>query len=124
MARRRQSTPEQRLAFGVALKEAAEAAGVGTTTSFAAFLSENGVEAGQTTVSDWFRGNRGEPSRLDVLVIEELLGLPAGTLSSRLGWVPVGTEIDDIEAAILADPLLSPAHADALIVMLRTFRQQ
>lgn len=124
MSRSRQSTPEQRLAFGVALKEAAEAAGVGTTTALAALLAENGIKAGQTTVSVWFRGGDGEPSRLQVLQIEELLGLPAGTLSSRLGWVPVDSEIDDIEAAILADPLLSPAHADALIVMLRTFRQQ
>ena len=108
----------------MALKEAAEAAGVGTTTAFAAFLTENDIEAGQSTVSDWFRGTRGEPSRLEVLRMEELLSVPVGMLSSRLGWIPVGTEIDDLEAAILADPLLSPAHADALIVMLRTFRQQ
>lgn len=124
MSRSRQSTPEQRLAFGVALKEAAEAAGVGTTTAFAAYLTENGIKAGQTTVSVWFRGGEGEPSRPQLLQIEELLGLEPGTLSSRLGWVPVGTEIDDIEAALLSDPLLSPAHADAMIVMLRTFRQQ
>lgn len=124
MARSRQSTPEQRLAFGVALKEAAEAAGVGTQLALAAYLSENGVKVAQTTVSQWYRGGEGEPSRPQLLLIEELLGVPTGTLSSRLGWIPVGTEIDDIEAAILSDPLLSPAHADALIVMLRTFREQ
>jgi len=123
MARSKQSTPEQRLSFGVALKEAAEAAGVGTQLALAAYLSENGVKVAQTTVSQWFRGGEGEPSRPQLLVIEELLGLPAGTLSSRLGWVPVGSEIDDIEAAILADSRFSPAHADAIIVMMRTFRQ-
>lgn len=124
MTRSRQSTPEQRVAFGVALKEAAEAAGVGSTTALSTFLTDNGVKVGQSTVSQWFRGAEGEPSRLQVLEIEQLLDLPAGTLSCRLGWVPVGSEIDDIEAAILTDPSLSPAHADALIVMLRTFRKQ
>lgn len=108
----------------MALKEAAEAAGVGTQLALAAYLSENGVKVAQTTVSQWYRGGEGEPSRPQLLLIEELLGVPTGTLSSRLGWIPVGTEIDDIEAAILSDPLLSPAHADALIVMLRTFREQ
>ena len=124
MARSRQSTPEQRLAFGVALKEAAEAAGVGTTSAFAAYLTENGIKAGQTTVSVWFRGGEGEPSRPQLLQIEELLGLPAGTLSSRLGWVPVGSEIDDIEAAVLADPRYSPSNADAIIAIMRTLRQE
>lgn len=124
MTRSRQSTPEQRVAFGIALKEAAEAAGVGSTTALSAYLTENGVKVGQSTVSQWYRGNEGEPSRLQVLEIEQLLNLPAGTLSSRLGWVPVASEIDNIEAAILTDPDISPAHADALIVMLRTFRKQ
>ena len=124
MTRRRQSTREQRVAFGIALKEAAEAAGLGASTTLSKYLIENGVQAGQATVSEWFRGAGGEPSRLQVLEIEQLLDLPAGTLSSRLGWVPVGSEIDDIEAAILSSPDLSPAHADALIVMLRTFRKQ
>lgn len=123
MARSRQSTPEQRLAFGVALKEAAEAAGVGTTTAFAAFLNENGIDVGQTTVSSWFRGVN-EPSRPTLTIIEDLFDLQAGELSCRLGWVPVGSDIDDIEAAILADARYSPAHADAIIAMLRTFRQE
>lgn len=122
MARSRQSTPEQRLAFGVALKEAAEAAGVGTTTALAAFLNENGIESGQTTISQWFRG-ASEPSRPTLVAIEDLLNLEPGVLSSRLGWVPVGSDINDIEAAILADDAYSPGQADALIAMLRTFRQ-
>lgn len=122
MARSRQSTPEQRLAFGVALKEAAQAAGVGTTTALAAYLTENDVQTGQTTVSSWFRG-KDEPPRPTLVAIEELLGLEPGELSCRLGWLPVGSHIDDIEAAILADPRYTPAHADAIIAMLRTFRQ-
>ena len=124
MTRSRQSTPEQRVAFGMALKEAAEAAGVGTTTALSAYLTANGLKASQTTISQWFRGNEGEPSRPQVLQIEELLDLPVGTLSSRLGWVPVGANVDDAEAAVLADPRYSPAKADAIIAIMRTLREQ
>lgn len=123
MARSRQSTPEQRVAFGIALKEAAEAAGVGSSVKLAAYLTDNDVPVSQTTVSGWFRGAEGEPSRPALLAIEELLAVEPGTLSSRLGWVPVASSIDDVEAAILADDRLTPQHADAVIAMLRTFRQ-
>ena len=123
MARSRQSTPEQREAFGTALKEAAEAAGVGSSIRLAAYLTEHGHEVTQTTVATWMRGAN-EPERPTVLVIEELLGLEPGALSCRLGWVPVGIELDDAERAILADDRLSPQHADAIIAMLRTFREQ
>lgn len=123
MARSRQSTPEQRIAFGLALKEAAERAGVGTTTGFAAFLTAHGHPVTQTTAGAWFRGVEGEPARPVVLLIEELLDLAPGTLSRRLGWVPVGVDLDDTEAAILTDESLSGDQRHALVTMLRTFRQ-
>ncbi len=123
MARSRQSTPEQRVAFGLALKEAAEGAGVGTTTGFAAYLTAHGHPITQTTVGAWFRGAEGEPSRPTVMLIEELLDLEPGTLSRCLGWVPVGTSVDNTEAAILTDESISGEHRHALVTMLRTFRQ-
>lgn len=123
MARSRQSTPEQRVAFGLALKEAAERAGVGTTTGLAALLTAHGHRVTQTTVGAWFRAAEGEPNRPTVLLIEELLDLAPGSLSSRLGWVPVGVDIDSTEAAILADESISGEHRNALVTMLRTFRQ-
>lgn len=122
MARSRQSTPEQREAFGVALREAAENAGHGSSIQLATFLTMHGHKVTQTAVAGWMRGST-EPERPTVLLVEELLGLTPGALSCRLGWVPVGSSIDDIEAAILSDPGLTPAHADALVTMLRTFRQ-
>lgn len=123
MARSRQSTDEQRVAFGRALKAAAEAAGVGTSVKLAEYLTDNGHKVSQPTVAGWFRGDEGEPSRPVLLLIEELLDLQPGELSCRLGWVPVGTEIDDLEAAILADPGLSPEDARTVLIVLRSVRK-
>lgn len=111
------------MAFGVALKEAAEAAGVGSSVLLAAHLTDHGHQVTQPTVASWMRGAI-EPERPTVLVIEELLGLKAGELSCRLGWLPIEAAVPSVELGILADPDITPAQADAVIAMLRAFREQ
>lgn len=114
---------EQRIAFGTALKAACEKAGISSQIRLAEVLTEAGAPFAQTTCGTWFRGEA-EPSRSAVLLLEELTGCAPGELSRHLGWVPLeAVDFPTAEAAILADPDLTPSNARALIAALRAMKE-
>ena len=124
MARFHESTDEQREAFGAALKDACEWAGIGSSSKLAVALAEAGSSYSQTMCAGWFRGSS-EPRRDVVQLLEQLTDVAPGGLSRHLGWLPLdAASFPDAEMAILADPDLTPTQANAIIVMLRAMKQQ
>jgi hypothetical protein len=117
------SSPEQRKAFGAAVSGALTDAGLRVSALFPVAGSKE-PESARRAANDWLSGSR-EPSRPQVIAIEELVGVEPGGLSRHLGWLPVGAPaIADTELAILADPGLKPIEAKAVIAVLRSFKVQ
>ncbi len=117
------STLEQRKAFGAAISGALTDADLRISALFPIAGSDK-AESARRAANDWLSGKR-EPSRPQVLAIEELVGVEPGALSRHLGWLPLGAPaIADTELAILADPGLKPIEAKAVIAVLRSFKVQ
>jgi hypothetical protein len=117
------STTEQRIAFGAAVSGALTDADLRVSALFPIAGSDK-TESARRAANSWLSGQR-EPSRPQVLAIEELVGVQPGELSRHLGWLPVGAPaIADTELAILADPGLKPIEAKAVIAVLRSFKVQ
>lgn len=115
------STTEQRKAFGAAVSDALTNAGLRISALFPIAGSDK-PESARRAVNDWLSGKR-EPSRPQTVAIEELVGVQPGELSRHLGWLPIGAPpIADAELAILADPGLKPIEAKAVIAVLRSFK--
>ena len=116
----RNSSQEQRESFGRALAQAIVAAGIdhGPLGSQITGASE---ASARKSVYYWIIG-KSEPSRPQVLMLEELLGLTPGALSCHLGWVPAGAGGSSLDVAITLDPSLTDAQRQALLQILRTFR--
>lgn len=105
MARPRHADDRQLAAFAHAL--ASHLTGTHDTANLARSL---GVD--RATVYNWRDGKR-EPERSQVFAIETALGLPAGSLSHLLGYLPVGAY--SVEQAITSDPDLSASAKRALL---------
>jgi hypothetical protein len=116
----RNSTDEQRKAFGEALLFAISASGL-ELGALAAQITGANVDTARKNMKAWTSGER-EPSRPQVLMLEELLGLTPGALSCHLGWVPAGAGGSSLDVAITLDPSLTDAQRQALLQILRTFR--
>lgn len=124
MAKTHESSEEQRVAFGAALRGACERAGFGSSVKLAAKLAEVGSPYSQTLCAAWMRGES-EPRRDVLSLIEQLTGSMPGELSRHLGWLPLDAgSFPDAESAILADPGLDPRDANSLIITLRALKQQ
>lgn len=108
-------TPDDREArFARAFRDTLEQVGL-TQTRFAELM-----EVGQSTVSQWVNG-RVTPRPLEIFEIEHALGLPGGTLSQHLGFVPVGVTSDraGFAATVRDDPLLMPEEKSGLLAYYR-----
>lgn len=123
MGRHSNISSAERKAFGVAL-EVAMAAG---QIRSGAELHRRGVLAGidksQSSFVTWTRGES-EPSRPEVLILEQICGVEPGYLSRHLGWVPVGVSEDTtIEQLILSDRDLTDANKAVLLGLLEQLRR-
>lgn len=123
MGRHSNTSSEQRKAFGVALEVAMAAAQIRS----GAELHRRGVLAGidksQSSFVTWSRGES-EPSRPEVLILEEICGVEPGDLSRHLGWVPVGVSKDiTVEQLILADRDLTDASKTIVLALLEKLRR-
>jgi hypothetical protein len=117
----RNSTAEQRAAFGHALIEAAAIASV-DLDELLAIASKSKIDSAKKVVYHWRTGER-EPSRPQVEELERLLKLSPGSLSRHLGWVPLeAAESEGIELAILRNETLTEGQKQALLQILATFR--
>jgi hypothetical protein len=124
MAKHHESSEEQRIAFGAALKDACERSGFGSSVKLAAKLAESDCPHDQTLCAGWFRGGN-EPRRDVVQLLEEITGTAPGGLSRHLGWLPLNAgSFPDAETAILSDPGLDPSEAKALVAALRSMKQK
>jgi hypothetical protein len=123
MARHSNTSDEQRKAFGVALEAAMTAADIRS----AADLHRRGILAGmektQSSFAHWLRG-QSEPSRPEVLTLEEICEVEPGYLSRHLGWIPVAADPETtVEQLILADPDLTDASRTILLALLEKLRR-
>ena len=122
MARHSNTTSGQRKAFGVALEVAMAAAEIRSVAE----LHRQGVEAGIDKTAGsfvtWTRGGS-EPSRPEVLILEEICGVEPGTFSRHLGWIPIEatTEVT-IEQAVLAEARISDANKTILLALVSQLR--
>lgn len=123
MARHTNTSSDQRKAFGVALETAMAAAQIRS----AAELHRRGIAAGiDKTASSFITWARGEsePSRPEVLTLEEICEVEPGHLSRHLGWVPVGVDADTtVEQLILADRDLTDASKSIILALLEKLRR-
>jgi hypothetical protein len=116
MARHENGGPEQRRGFGEALAAIMQRRGIKSIAELARRGRGAGIDKKEETFGTWVRGTS-EPSRHEVLILEEILETRPGALSRWLGWVPVGVgEIPSIEDAIIADDRLS---VDDRIILLK-----
>jgi transcriptional regulator with XRE-family HTH domain len=102
-------TDEQRRAFVEALE------GELTTANRKTVAAR--LEVTKSQVSRWSKG-RDVPAPDQVFAIEEALELPPGSLSRKLGYLPVGSS--SVLAAVDADPKLSPKARRLLEVTYRS----
>jgi transcriptional regulator with XRE-family HTH domain len=74
----------------------------------------------QPNVSSW-EGERWTPDPQMCAALEVALEVPAGHLCRHLGYIPAGAAPlpPDVPAAIAADPLLSDADREVLLVLYR-----
>jgi len=122
MAKTSNTTEEQRAAFGAALRAAMVSAGIKTPAELTRRARSVGIDRTGETVNTWTRG--AEPSRIEVLALEVLLGVEPGHLSRHLGWVPVDVDTSvTIEQLILAEPDLTDAQKQALLTLLESMRK-
>jgi transcriptional regulator with XRE-family HTH domain len=115
------TTPEQRKAFGEALKEVLDHAGMsGRGLAGALGLSP-------TAVSKWLRG-RTTPSPETVAHAERVLDLDPGALSSALGYVileaSTNRQAPSVVKAVEADPRLGPKERTVLLTVYRELVRQ
>ena len=92
MGRQSNTSDEQRKAFSVALKAAMAAAGIESAAQLHRRALVAGVDKTASAVGHWTTGYS-EPSRPEVLVIEEICEVEPGHLSRHLGWIPVGINL-------------------------------
>lgn len=82
-----------------------------------------GVDKTASAVGHWTTGFS-EPSRPEVLVIEEICEVEPGHLSRHLGWIPVGINYETtIEQLILADRDLTDANKATLLGLIEQLRR-
>jgi transcriptional regulator with XRE-family HTH domain len=115
------ATPEQREAFGKALQQALDDAGMsGRGLAGALGLSP-------TAVSKWLRG-RTTPSPDTVARAERVLKTSPGALSSALGYVILEASADrrapSVAEAVKADPRLGPKERAVLLTVYRELIRQ
>lgn len=123
MARHSNTSSAQRKAFGVALETAMAAAQIRSAAELHRRGSAAGIDKTQSAFTQWTRG-ASEPSRPEVLVLEQICGVEPGHLSRHLGWVPVGvSEETSIEQLILADRDLTDANKATLLGLLEQLRR-
>jgi transcriptional regulator with XRE-family HTH domain len=79
----------------------------------------------QGTISTWRTGNA-KPQPDGVFAVERALGLPGGSLSKHLGYLPVDadTQAVDVISAIEADPVLDDMQRDMLIGLYERARKR
>jgi len=122
MARHMNTSSEQRLAFGLALEAAMAAAEIQSTAELHRRGILAGMEKTQSSFAHWIRGES-EPSRPEVLTLEEICDVEPGTLSRHLGWIPLEASTDvTIEEAVLADPSINAANKAILLGLITQLR--
>lgn len=96
-------SPSQLVEFGIALRKARERAGLAQRALGAAVAAGEGLDEPITgaAVGLWERG-AAEPGRDRIAVIENVLGLRAGTLTARLGYTPLGGEVEAVDLRSIA----------------------
>lgn len=104
-------------AFARALAEARRRAGL----SQSEIENRTGGLVGQNTVSLWEDGRRPQKPA-QVFAVERALGLPPGSLSAYLGYLPTELYRVGIEAAIALDDTLDERARQSLLDMLNRFR--
>lgn len=87
MAPRTDSTPEQRQAFALALTHLIDENGITRKALAERLAAEYAEPVDASTVSNWCNAKH-EPRRIQVLALEHLLQVPAGTLTQLLGYTP------------------------------------
>jgi hypothetical protein len=123
VGRQSNTSDEQRKAFSVALKAAMAAAGIESAAQLHRRALVAGVDKTASAVGHWTTGYS-EPSRPEVLVIEEICEVEPGHLSRHLGWIPVGINYETtIEQLILADRDLTDANKATLLGLIEQLRR-
>lgn len=103
-------TDEQREAFQSALSAELSTAGRKAVIER--------LDISRALLSGWSTGKEGPPRPDQIFEIEDALGLPGGTLSRHLGYVPVGAS--SVPSAIDSDPKLIPSARKHLEAVYRT----
>ncbi len=105
---------ERKRRFGAAMHAARSAARMSQTDLADALKST------QANISNYERG-RNAPDPATCFAIEEALGLPAGSLSHHLGYIPARVETVPctIARAVAEDERLDDIKRDALLTMYR-----
>lgn len=123
MARHSNTSSAQRKAFGVALETAMAAAQIRSSAELYRRGTAAGIDKTQSAFTQWARGVS-EPSRPEVLILEQICDVEPGHLSRHLGWVPVGvSEETTIEQLILTDRDLTDANKATLLGLLEQLRR-
>ena len=123
MARQTNTTDQQRKAFSVALKAALAAAGVESAAQLHRRALVAGVDKTASAVGHWTTGHS-EPSRPEVLILEQICEVEPGHLSRHLGWIPVDVDSETtIEQLILADRDLTDANKATLLGLIEMLRR-
>jgi transcriptional regulator with XRE-family HTH domain len=117
MPRATESTNDERHTFATALTDAFDdyKSHGGSQAKLARQLSDIvGSKISQSAISRWMLGDH-EPPRRHIFALEELLNLPAGTLTRPLGYLPTSAvEIVTVPQAIAADQGLTPTQREDL----------
>jgi hypothetical protein len=123
MARQTNTTDQQRKAFSVALKAAMAAAGVESAAQLHRRALVVGIDKTASAVGHWTTGHS-EPSRPEVLILEQICEVEPGHLSRHLGWIPVDVDSETtIEQLILADRDLTDANKATLLGLIEMLRR-
>ncbi len=123
MARQTNTTDQQRKAFSVALKGAMAAAGVESAAQLHRRALVVGIDKTASAVGHWTTGHS-EPSRPEVLILEQICEVEPGHLSRHLGWIPVDVDSETtIEQLILADRNLTDANKATLLGLIEMLRR-
>ena len=117
------STPEQRLEFGHALRNAADRVGLTTSFVLAEALAAIGHPYTERMCARWLLGTH-EPPRPIVVALEQLTVSPPGSLSSHLGWVPVEALSPDLEVVVNSDPDLRDYDKPLVLTMIESLKKQ
>ena len=122
MARHSNTSTDQRKAFGMALEAAMAAAEIHSVAELHRRGILAGMEKTQSSFAHWIRGES-EPSRPEVLTLEEICQVEPGQLSRHLGWIPLEASTDvTVEEAVLADSSISAANKAILLGLITQLR--